>query len=236
MGSIRKKISNSAINIEKIIYSLVRPITIVIIDIVYILILMILPFILTLLNTGYFSKISANQMLAYIGSMSTTFCTLNLSFATFWYAVNTKRENDKLKKKVVLNANMYEDIVIGESKSKITIEIPIKVISDYIYSVITYDVLNIKIASGRLRKTFYKDVDLVQRHIDKNTSTPNLLLELTQDEIEDANFMKYVKINLVVNAINEGIETKNELIITAERTDIHEPYFKIIKDYQLWSI
>lgn len=234
MESIKEKFTNFAIEFKKR-YLKIKPI-IISIDIIYISVFMILPFVFALNNVGHFEKISANQMLTYIGSMSTAFCTINLSFITFWFAVNSKRESDKLKKRVILNASMYEDIFINQSESKITIEIPLKATTEYINSVIIYDVTYIRIASGILRRNFCKGEGLTQIHSDKNTSNPILLIELTEDKINNFKFLKYIKLNISVTVINEGIETKNELAISAESTDVNDPYFKIIKEYQLWSM
>ncbi|GEM_PF-5715331 len=208
------------------------PITIIIFDLIYILVLMLLPFIMALNDVGHFANISANQMLAYIGSMSTALCTINLSFVTFWFAASTNRESNKLKKKVVLSANMEEELGIYENR----IEIPLKIASDYLYSLITYDVISINFISGRYRQTFYKDEDFKQIHSDKNTNTPRIVINLNVDKIKDFKINKYVKITLLVDVINEGIKTKNELVIRSERADVCDSCFEIINDSQLWSI
>ena len=234
MGKHDKK--SSGINYEELFIKIATPKFIIRFDATYISILILLPFILSLLNWWHFSKITPNQMLSYVGSITTAFCTINLSFVTLWLAFNTKRESDKLKRRVILNGSMYEDIFINQNRSKIEIDIPVRSTTDYINSVIKYDVEYLRVTSGLLRKNFYKGKNLTQKHSDKNTSSPLLRLELTLDETKDIKLTKYMKLNISVNVINEGIETKNELGISATRTDFDDLYFNIIKAYQLWSM
>lgn len=231
-----RKSSVFKINYEEIFNKIATPKFIILFDAVYISILILLPFVLSLINWWYFSEITPNQMLSYVGSITTAFCTINLSFVTLWLSFNAKRESDKLKRRVILNGSMYEDIFINQNGSKIDIDIPVKGTTDYVNSVIKYDVKYLRITSGLLRKDFYKGENLIQTQSDKNTSSPLLQLVLTLDETKDIKLAKYMKLNISVNVINEGIETKNELAISAERTDVDDFNFNITKEYQMWSM
>ncbi len=206
------------------------PIAIIAFDILYILLLMILPFFMALNNVGHFEPINADQMLSYIGSMSTAFCTINLSFMTFWLTANAKRESADLKRKIVLSANLEEELGIFENR----LEIPLKIAPDYLNSIINYDVKSLYIQSGRNRETFYKD-DFIQIHSDMNTYTPVIVIEIKYIKFKDFQINKYVKIKMIVDVDNEGVITKNELLLICEKEDAEYSYYEIKNQNQFWS-
>lgn len=239
MKKIKKILLDINSMLEKNIYLIGSPIFILAFDIFYILTLIIIPFILTLLNAGYFSKISASQMLTYIGSMSTTFCILNLSFITFSFNVNTKQESEKLKNKTLIFSNNKKELKILKHFDTIRLSIPITIKTNNMYGYLHYKVLDISIMDEHNRTFQANKSDYIEVYFEKNKNSFDLNIIIStghgiddfKGHVDDIDINKSAHIRLTVKAINEGFETINNLSIKAEIQDTDKTKFKIIEEY-----
>ncbi len=199
----------------------------------YIILLIIAPFTLTLFNIWHFSKISANQMLAYVGSMSSAFCTINLALLTYSFNVRAKNESERLKRKTIAHANTQEVVIINRYDKSLQIQIPFIILTENPYGDIRYEVTNLSLLNSRTKLYFFRDPDSIETSGGKNTTTPIINIDIVLKEGKEVMIDSKFTIVLSVDIINDGVITKNNILLEIEMEMGKHNQFKILHGTQL---
>lgn len=191
-------------------------------DVVYVLALILFPFLLSLSNWWYFSKITPNQMLSYVGSMTSAFCTINLALLTYSFNLSIKRENDYLKKRTFAFLNIGDFIKINiYDEEQLILDVPLKIKTDNLYGNIKYEVRSIALLGVGINIQLIYDPDEIRTlSSGKNIDTPQINISALSKKIsllsnKSRNNITHMTLQIIIN--NDGVITPNPLIIGVKK-------------------
>lgn len=226
--------SKALIDYDEVFNFIGTPKFIIWFDVWYILVLIILPFILSLLNWWHFSKITPNQMLSYVGSIASAFCTINLALLVFAFNLSTKKEKDYLKKRTYVSMDKSEYISINLYDGiELSLDIPLKIKTDYIHGKIVFEARALTLLGVRLHTNialFHNPDDIITIGGGNNTDTPQINIRsksektrlLTKEGISDITCL-----TLQMTTFNDDVTTPSSMIIGVEKEKDSDDKFKI---------